>query len=199
MRRLIFSFVLLLPVFALSGRTLAIEPGADLRILNRLIEKEQLERLRIWDERDSEWRASRSEENLAQAKTPVLVLHLWADWCRPCRDEFPMLRELEARIKAAHPGQVQIVYVAEIPNGPQMDTFLKANRALMPPGPQYQDTAELLDRWLRPLLPDGHLTLPITLVLDDRRIVRHAMVGALRDRSVELSASIESLLAVSAR
>ena len=183
---------------SMTGRTLA-DPVAESRLINRLIDKDQLERLRIWDEREADWRASRPEESVLAVKSPVLVLHLWADWCRPCRDEFPMVRELEARMKAEHPGQVVFVYTAAIPNAPQMERFLKAYRALLPPGPLYQDTAELLDRWVRPILPEGHLTLPLTLVLDERRIVRHALIGTLRDRSLELSADIEGVLAISAR
>jgi hypothetical protein len=88
---------------------------------------------------------------------------------------------------------MRFVYVAEIPNGPAMEQFQNENRRLLPKGPFYQDTAEIFARWLRPLLPGGRLTLPITLVLDGGRVVRHAIIGSLRERTRELARAVTSL------
>ncbi len=67
----------------------------------------------------------------------------------------------------------------------------------MPPGPYYQDTAELLANELRPRLPAGRWTLPFTLIVDHQRVIRHAIIGALAAHMVELIPICERLVELS--
>lgn len=166
--------------------------GAEPDLLHRVVPSEQLDHLSLWEERSAQWRKCRPDD-LPTAGPPILAIHVWADWCAACKEEFPLLRDLEARLLTTLARKMRFVYVAEIPNSPAMEQFQNANRQRLPKGPFYQDTAEIFARWLRPLLPGGRLTLPITLVVDDRRIIRHAILGSLRNRTRELARAVESL------
>ena len=187
-----FSAQAVIIFLILSQQVLHAQCSSEFNLLNRMVDADLLGRQFIWDEHNSEWRQSRSGEGI-KAGSGILIVHLWADWCGPCKEEFPLLRDLEARMSAKYSGKVRFAYIAEIPNSPTMEQFIKDYRPNLPRGQYYQDTAELLARWLRPAL-GGRLTLPTTLVLDERRIVRHAIIGSLRSRTFELSQSVERLV-----
>lgn len=171
---------------------------AERRLLNTAIPSELLSHLAIWDERARDFRKQRRGEQPGGAAA-VIVLHLWADWCKPCVEEFPLLRELETQFATAHRGRVQLICVAMIPSSDVMDAFMQAHRGRMPAGPHFQDTAEQLDRLLRPRFAADKLTLPLTLLLDtsaSRRVVRYAVAGSLRARSREFLQALAALLQV---
>src|ERR1700750_1700817 len=42
-----------------------------------------------------------SLRTLAEFKGKVVILDFWATWCKPCRDEFPVLDRLQARLGSA--------------------------------------------------------------------------------------------------
>lgn len=169
----------------LSPRLLQAQCGAVANLLHRRLDIERLSRLHVWDDRDVAWRPPRPEERLT-AGPPVQVLHLWADWCVPCREEFPLVQKLAQRLAERHRGKARLVCVAEIASNPDMERFLVAQRGRMPQGPYYQDTAELMANELRPFLPSGRWTLPLTLTIDHQRVIRHAIVGALAAHTGEL-------------
>ena len=56
-----------------------------------------------------------------------VLLNFWASWCVPCRQEFPLIRQL----KAAHPDVVVLGVVFEDGDSPAR-AFLKAERATWP-------------------------------------------------------------------
>lgn len=168
------------------------------RLLNTAIPSDLLSHLAIWDPRTRDFRGQRRGE-LPGASAAVMVLHLWADWCKPCVEEFPLLRELEMQVATAHRGRVQMICVAMIPSSDLMDAFMQANRGRMPAGPHFQDTGEQLDRLLRSRFAADKLTLPLTLLLDtsaSRRVVRYAVAGSLRARSREFFQALATLLQV---
>lgn len=169
----------------LSPRILEAQCGAVANLLHRRLDLERLSRLHVWDERDVAWRPARPEERLT-AGPPVQVLHLWADWCVPCREEFPLVQKLAQRLAERHRGKARLVCIAEIASNQDMERFLVAQRSRMPQGPYYQDTAELVANELRPFLPGGRWTLPLTLTIDPQRVIRHAIVGALAAHTGEL-------------
>lgn len=159
--------------------------GAGGELLHRRIPAEQLERLQVYDQRFSEWRAAKPTES-ALAGAPLKVVHLWADWCRPCIAELPLVKRLAARISETSALRARLLCVAAIPNAPQMERFVKDNPKIMPAGPWYQDTGELLVRFSRAHLPGGREVLPLTLLLDERQIVRHAVIGAIEAQTLSL-------------
>lgn len=196
----LLSVVLLLALVpsALSAQGLA--PGfvavhrSEPVLLHKQLDPSLLRKLLIWDARHTEWRQMQGAEAPAE-RTPLLILHLWADYCAPCREEFPILRELEQEITRKHGGDARFVYLSETSSPEEMNTFLERNKARMPPGPHYLDTNEAIANKLREGLA-GTLSYPVTVVLDSQRIVRHAFVGRVTARRAELLTAVERLLAI---
>ena len=172
------------------------------RLLNVAIPIELLTQLAIWDERSRDFRKAQRSEALGGA-VPLLILHLWADWCAPCRAEFPLLRELEAQLARDRSGAIRLCCVAQIPHGEGMYAVVKEQRERMPRGPHYQDTGERIDRLLRTRFASESLPLPLTIILDrdavapeSRRIIRYAVAGSLRPRTRELFQALDTLSAL---
>lgn len=112
-------------------------------------------------------------ESLPRSDSKVLVLNLWRTDCPPCLVEFPLLKELFATPVRG----IDFALVSETLDLDQLRQFRAEHSALMPRSPIYLNT----DRRLRLQLRTD--TLPITLVLDERRVVRHAVVGALNHQA----------------
>jgi thiol-disulfide isomerase/thioredoxin len=124
----------------------------------------------------------------------VVVLHLWADWCVPCREEFPVLRQTLEAMNKSFGERVQVVLLSETASPEAMRAFLDKYKSLLPSAPHYLDTGETIASGLRTDLPTT-LSYPMTLVLDSRRSVRHAVVGSIGARRLELMDAIARILA----
>lgn len=161
-------------------------------LINLPINPAHLRNLLIWDDAGGEWRVMRPDEAPGQ-REGLIVLHLWADYCAPCREEFPLLRDLAAAIEAQHAGRVRFVYLSETDSSSAMESFLKKYRARMPKAPLYQDTAAAIASSLRRELA-GSLSLPLTVVLDGRGVVRYAIVGSIARRQADLANAVERLV-----
>lgn len=181
----------------LMPRQLAAQCGPVANLLHIRMSLDRLSRLHVWDDQEVAWRSPRPAERIT-AGPPVQVLHLWADWCVPCREEFPLVQQLARRIAERHGNKARLVCIAEIPSNPEMERFLGAQRGRMPPGPYFQDTGELIANELRPSLPLGRWTLPLTLTIDHQRVIRHAIVGALASHTAELLPICQRLVDLSA-
>lgn len=199
MRKSLHFFILML-LLSVDGATAAgLQPDyfpihrSEPHLLNRQIDRALLRGLKIWDTRLATWRAMQPAESPTE-RASVLVLHLWADWCGPCRDEFPVIRDMTETMEKVYGERVQVVLLSETSAPEAMRTFLEKQRGNMPRGPQYLDTDELIAAGLRAQLPTA-LSYPTTLVLDTRRVVRHAVVGPVVGRRADLIASINLLLA----
>lgn len=151
------------------------------------------ESLGLWDDKLQKWRRQPPGHVVTRAR--IVLLHLWADWCIPCRAEFPWLRELARELPARYKGQVQLVLVSETTSDEAMQSFIQQNRALLPGDLQYVDALGALAQLIRGGLPSGNLSLPITLLCDEQPVVRQAFIGPLTARHEELHQAVDRLLA----
>lgn len=165
-------------------------------LLNKRVDPALLRNLLVWDDRSSQWQAPRSEREPGRGAR-VRVLHLWADYCVPCRREFPWLRGIVRSAAAKYKGRVQYVFIAESTASESMRTYLDMYKGQMPEATYYQDTQGQLIESLRPGLPSGGVSLPATLLLDDQGVIRQVIIGPLAEpaeRRPELLDAIERLL-----
>lgn len=165
----------------------------EIALLHAQLDAAQLRRMQVWDDKRGEWRDAKPTE-LWDDKVPVLIVHFWATWCAPCRDEFPIWRDLAPKLESRHQGQVRVLFVAVQSAGPDMEAFMAKNRAKMPAGPLYQDIGEQLSATLRQRVTGDRLSYPVTVWLDPQRVVRQTLVGSLQSRKAELMDSTERLV-----
>ena len=116
----------------------------------------------------------------------LLIVHLWAVECRPCVEEFPVLRPLLDSLRSMP--QVKAVLISETADLGKLQAFLRDNRASVPQLPQYQSTDDRLRGSLQ------NLSQPMTLLLDERGIVRQAFLGSIRHRRSELADAVQRLI-----
>jgi len=155
--------------------------------------------LSFWDSVQKGWRTP--EGKLDQPlPSKVRILHIWAHHCLPCKEEFPILREMDRQLRKDYRGEVLFTYVAvDIRDSEAMKQFWTANNAQMPIGTMFGDHNDALSRNLAELLPQKPqkgpgdtgamarlLPLPMTLVLDDEGVIRQALVGSIASRRAEL-------------
>lgn len=186
------------PAHALSPGFVTVHQNES-ALLHRRIAPELLAKLLVWDARLSTWRPAQPSETAGVAPGPpptVLILHLWADWCGPCREEFPVVRDLASDIEQKSAGRARFALLSETASSSAMQTFLDQNQGRMPRGLQYLDTGEGVAEQLRTELA-APWVLPVTLVLDEQRVVRHAVVGKVAGRRDELRDAVTRLLALS--
>lgn len=162
--------------------------------------------LAVWEGQKGEWRSPAYNEVL-DGRVPVRILHLWADYCPPCRAEFPRLKKIDQQLQADYRREVRLVLVSETLDSAAMKKFWAENPTLLPPGLQYGDLShELMFAILQALpqvaqsatlrverAPGRELPLPITLILDSDDVVRLAFVGSLEGRYGELINGVEQL------
>jgi len=115
----------------------------------------------------------------------LLVLHLWAVECRPCVEEFPLLRRItEALANLPH---VSVALVCETADLAHIQSFLDDHRGDLPRAVHYQSTDERLRRSLQ------NRAQPATLLLDALSVVRQAFLGSLKQRRSEFADAIQRL------
>ncbi len=165
----------------------------EIALLHRPLGNAQLGKLRIWDRRLANWRKPTDSE-MPSAAAKVVILHLWAEWCRPCIEEFPKWRELLPRVQQTHGSEVAIVFVSASSSLVEFTRFLDQNRGNLPPVALYHDTSEALSEPLRSYLAPANLSLPLTLLLDERRIIRYVVSGSMQHRFRQVLTLIPRLL-----
>ena len=178
-------FALLCGLGSGSGPTSAdTAPPAPLELAMRQQERQLLHR-------KVELRGLRRLEGTTVVAEPppvarVLIVHLWAVECRPCIDEFPVLRPILDAMRTLP--QVKAVLVSETADLGKLQAFLRDNRSIVPQLPQYQIGDERLRASLQ------NFAQPTTLLLDERGIVRQAFLGSIRHRRSELADAVQRLL-----
>lgn len=196
MRTLLVSMSLFMSVaLSAAGLALAADPAApvrrdEARLINQVIPPELLgSSLRVWD--GGAWRPTGPAE-LTRTQAKVLVVNLWATYCKPCLTELPVLREMAKKIEAEFKQEVQFIFLSETSDPVEMKAFFTRYEKLVPSRlPLYLDENENIASALRYVQPGGNLSLPTTLILDDQRNVRYAMIGALLERRSELLLAVE--------
>lgn len=116
----------------------------------------------------------------------LLVIHLWATWCKPCEEEFVPLKRTFS--DGQYEGSQLILVAVQSPAG-ELRAFLQQHQSVMPPSPHYVDETTAIQTALK--MPK----LPITLLVDRKWNVRQAFYGPITQRLNELTSSIKRYLA----
>jgi thiol-disulfide isomerase/thioredoxin len=112
----------------------------------------------------------------------VTILHFWATWCAPCREELPELAALAARGKDR---AFAVVTVAADSPGKVREYIARHDLALPVRVDQYGDA---LFAWRVP-------ALPASFVIDARGRVRYRAVGRVEWLGPGASQTLDALLA----
>lgn len=163
----------------------------ELRLLHFPLDRATLRNLLIWDSRRDVLRDARPGEVIDDS-TPVMVLHLWATWCTPCKEEFPIWREVGSTLDAQHKGRVRVAHVALQNDSAGMARFVSEMQDRLPFPLNHFDRNEQLADKLK--LVDKQMILPLTLILDQDRVVRQAFIGPISKRRQELVDSTARLM-----
>ncbi len=99
--------------------------------------------------RDAGGRASTLEARLA----PVTLIHFWATWCPPCRDEIPALQRLEKDFGEDRDFAIVMVAVSDTPE--QVRTMLGAGTESV----LFDPRGELAKRYGTDKLPETYLVV----------------------------------------
>ena len=115
----------------------------------------------------------------------LMVVHVWAIECKPCLDEFPLLRGIADSFRSAP--QTRFVFISETADGAKLLDFMAKQKAELPRGEHYQSIDERLRHSLQ------QRAQPTTLLLAPLGVVRQAFLGSIKLRRSELVDSIERL------
>lgn len=162
--------------------------------------------LSVWEGPRQQWRSLLPKEG-PPTNVKIRVIHLWGTWCGPCKDEFPVIKQMDLQIRRNYQGAVQFVYIADsLSTNAAMKTFIEKYHDDMPTGLLYHDDENKLAMDLLAVLPQGsavegrnespnerQLNLPITLLVDADDVVRQAFVGSITARRPELVNGIAQL------
>ena len=123
--------------------------------------------------------------DLADLRGRVVVLNVWAMWCRPCRTELPTLAALDAAY-----GEELAVVAVNVDRSPEEIASARAFMAEQAPLSFYADpTFEL------PFRLPGRGAMPQTLVIDREGRIRAWLAGEADWSSPEARALIDAILA----
>jgi peroxiredoxin len=128
--------------------------------------------------------------SLAGLEGKVVLLNIWATWCKPCVREMPALQRLHERLG---PRGLEVVAVS-------VDTYVPAIRA---GGADIRGFADELGLTFTILHdPDGRIErlfratgLPVTVVIDREGRIRERVFGAREWDEPQHASAIEKLLA----
>jgi len=107
-----------------------------------------------------------------------IVVNVWASWCGPCREEFPIFQQ----VSADQGRGVAFLGVDFDDDRKAAATFLESYPI---PYPSYLDQDKSITNWLR-----ANRGIPATAFFDDRGEQTHVKYGPYRDRA-ELEADIK--------
>ncbi len=124
------------------------------------------------------------EERLADLRGYPVVVNVWASWCVPCRQEFPVLQELSARYGKS----VAFLAINSQDSDDAAATFLREEPV---PYPSYTDPDKKLTESI------GASGLPDTAFYDESGKLVYLKIGPYRDDS-EFEADVRRYAGVGA-
>lgn len=158
----------------------------EVALLHRSLD---LSTLQVWTPTRKVWRPVRSHA------APVSVVHFWAVECAPCVRELPVWRDI---VLAAQRGplaqKIAFVFVTETYDDESLSNFLQGSGGQFPPVEIYRSKES--DRRLRNAIQTDKL--PVTLLVDQRSAIRHALLGPIAERRGEFVSALTRLLALRA-
>jgi thiol-disulfide isomerase/thioredoxin len=169
----------------------------EVALLHLPIDRTVLGSLPVWDDKLAKLRLRTPGENFDVNTRPILILHLWATWCGPCKDEFPLWRQIEERLEKKYGTvhETSIVHIAMQKDDSGMASFVRQLGDKLPASAKFFDRDEQLLKVLRQAFKGADLpTLPITLWLGPARTVKQAMAGTIQDRVPEVMDSTDRLI-----
>lgn len=93
---------------------------------------------------------------LADQYRKVTLVHFWATWCIPCRDEMPKLQKLAGELAARPDFALLMVAVAD--DRKKVATFLaEAKAGAAPPATYFDEGWSVSKTWGSDKLPETHL------------------------------------------
>ena len=113
-------------------------------------------------------------EDLDGVEAEWVVLNFWATWCPPCRVEFPDFTRYDAEMEGEGV-DVRFVSLDDPRDLGAVRAFL-ADHAVEDPSYLYTGQGDVTSE----LNPFVGAALPITMILDADRIVKHTHVGLLQ-------------------
>jgi thiol-disulfide isomerase/thioredoxin len=166
----------------------------EMKLLHVPIDRVVLNALPVWDEKTGKARLRVPGEVFDDIR-PILLLHLWATWCGPCKEEFGAWKELGNQIQQRFSSEVNVVHIAMQQDATPLAGFVNKQGKNMPGGAKYLDEEERLSKLLQQALQRKDLpVLPITLWLGPGRTVRQVLVGAISGRVDDVLHSTERLV-----
>jgi thiol-disulfide isomerase/thioredoxin len=121
--------------------------------------------------------------DLNEFRGRVIYLDFWASWCKPCRQSFPWMDELQRKYR--NRGLLVVAVNVDQDRG-QADQFL--NRF----GPSFRilfdPSGELAEKFKVPGMPSSFL-------IDRRGVVRERHVGFLPENEESIDSEVQELIA----
>lgn len=166
----------------------------EVSLLHLPIDRTALRSLAVWVPQSNELRESLPAE-LVDDAAPMIVLHAWTTSCQPCIKEFSVWRALGPELSNLHRGKVRIVHAAIQSSRETMPAFVNQMPDKLPfLGRYFDQSGRLFEQLNHALGPEP--SLPITLLLDQQRVVRQAFVGPITERRKELSEATVRMMRV---
>lgn len=148
-------------------------------LLHRRLDLSDLKR---WDRRTGRWTP------LDLSGPRLLVVNLWSVACAPCLAEFPVLRRMAQQWHTSP--HVRFAFISESEDPDKAAAYWRKAGAQVPD----EDPLQVTNQRLRAALDCD--TQPLTLILDDKHVVRQAFIGSILERRIEMAAAMERLLKV---
>lgn len=109
---------------------------------------------------------------IKQSKAPLTLVHVWATWCQPCREEFPELMLVEQTYREK--GVAFLLVSADNPETPQtVETFLNEQNSRI----GSLISTELNQSFIEMLSPNWTGALPATFFYDAQGRLLHEWEG----------------------